>query len=1063
MKKTVMLMILAVFTQVLLAQEVTVHGRVTYKADGSALAGVTVVVVGTNVGAISGADGTYTIAAKMGATVKFTFIGMTPVDAKVTSTTLNVEMADALTDLNEVVVIGYGTQKKALVTGANLNVKGDQIAKLNTSTAMEALQGIATGVSITRNNGSPGAGTKASIRGMGTIGDADPLYIVDGVSVGNIDYLNSSDIESIDVLKDAASSAIYGSRAANGVILVTTKKGTKGAAPRITYDFYYGMQNIYKKLPALNAQEYMYIMDEGRVNDGLTPNNWHAMLINNNYLNTTFPGNLGTKLGDYVWNQLQSGWTGTDWVDEMSAKNAPVQSHSLNITGSSKDVVYALGISYFDQTGILAGDLMNAGYKRITARLNTEMVLIKGSSHDIVTIGENFTLTNSQNRAVGTGNIYWNDLHNALVTNPLMPAYWDQSPDPYGFTPTLEGVSLGQTNPLAWTYYRHNFQWGKGNNITGNAYINIEPVKNLKIRSSVGISSWFGHSRSWAPTYSLATQFNNSNDGTQMDMYQGINYTFTNTVSYDFKIDRHKITVLAGTEMLKNDLNFNVGGSKANTIFGKPDYAYLDNGTPINSISQIGTWGRDWAAQGGGLLSYYGRLSYNFMEKYLVDATIRADGSSNFAKNKRWGYFPSISAGWIFTQEEFMKDKTWLSFGKLRASWGQNGNQSIPNFIYTSNISYLPQGYYFGPDKLVSSPTAIPANVPNPDVTWETSEQLNIGIDSRFFNSKLGFSFDWYNKKTKDWLVLAPILGTAGAGAPYINGGDIKNSGIEFTINWKDQVSDFIYGVTFSGTMNKNKVTRLSNAEGIINGSGDVLSQGTAAISRVQVGYPIGFFYGLKADGLLQNQADVDAYVTPAGKPYFPDQRPGDVRFIDQDKNGIIDDKDKIMLGSPLPDFEMGLQVNTEYKGIYLNATLTGKFGMQVMQSYRSFADNFTQNYTTQIFGRWHGEGTSNVIPRLSSSSSRNTNLISDIYMHNADFVRISNIVLGYKFDKLVTKLKWMSGASVYVSFNNLFTFTKYDGMDPDVGYAPDAWASGVDLGLYPLPRTVMFGMSVSF
>jgi TonB-linked SusC/RagA family outer membrane protein len=1064
MKKTVMLLILAAFTHVLVAQDIMVQGRVTYKADGSPLAGVTVVVAGTTSGAITGADGTYSIAAKMGATLKFTFIGMNPVDANVTSGNLNVEMTDATTDLDEIVVIGYGTQKKALVTGANLNVKGDEIAKLNTSTAMEALQGIATGVSVYKPSGAPGSGTKATIRGLGTIGNSAPLYIVDGVSVGNIDYLNASDIESIDVLKDAASSAIYGSRAANGVILVTTKKGVKGAAPVISYDFYYGMQNIYKKLPALNAQEYMYIMDEGKVNDGLAPNDWQTMLKNNNYLNSTFPGNLGTQLGEFVWSELQSGWTGTDWVKEMSTPNAPVQNHSLNISGSSKDVVYALGLSYFDQAGILGYDLMGAGYKRLTARLNTEMILIKGSGHDIITIGENFTLTNSENKWIGTGNIYWNDLHNALVTNPLLPAYWDQSPDPNKFTPTLEGISLGQHDPLAQLYYnRSNFQWGKGNTITGNAYINIEPIKNLKFRSSFGINSWFGNSRAWSPTYKLATQYNNSNDAVQQDMYQGINYTWTNTVAYDFKINQHKVVVLAGTEMLDNALNSNVGGWKNKTIFGSPDYAYLDNGSPTQTTSDINTWGKDWAAQGGGLLSYYGRLSYNFMEKYLFDATLRADGSSNFAKDKRWGYFPSVSAGWIFSEEDFMKDKSWLSFGKFRTSWGQNGNQSIPNFIYTSNISYLPQGYYFGPDKLVSSPTAIPANVPNPDVTWETSEQLNIGFDTRFFNSKLGVSFDWYNKKTKDWLVLAPILGTAGAGAPYINGGDIKNSGIEFTINWKDNVGDFIYGATFSGTMNNNEVTRLANAEGIINGSSDVLSQGTASISRVEVGYPIGFFYGLKADGLLQNQDDVDAYVTPDGKPYFADQRPGDVRFVDQNQDGLIDDKDKIMIGSPLPDFEMGLQLNGEYKGFYVNATLTGKFGMQVMQSYRSFADNFTQNYTTQIFGRWHGEGTSDKIPRLSSSSTRNTNLISDIFMHDADYVRISNIVVGYKFDKQLKNLTWMKGASVYASVNNLHTFTKYDGMDPDVGYAPDSWASGVDLGLYPLPRTVMFGLSVTF
>ncbi len=1068
MKKAVMLLVLAVFAQILVAQEVTVQGRVTYQADGSPLPGVTIMVAGTNTGVLSGADGTFSIPARMGATLRFSFIGMTPVEVTVTSSTVNVTLADAPTDLDEIVVIGYGVQKKALVTGANLNVKGDQIAELNTSTAMEALQGIATGISITRNSGAPAAGTKVSIRGLGTIGNSAPLYIVDGVSVGNIDYLNASDIESIDVLKDAASSAIYGSRAANGVILVTTKKGVKGSAPVITYDYYYGMQNIYKKLPALNAQEYMFIMDEGRLNDKMAPNNWEEVLKNNSYLNdpaNKFPDNLGTQLGEEVWAKLQAGWTGTDWVDEMSMKNAPVQNHSINISGSSKDVIYALGVSYFDQRGILGGDLINAGYKRLTARLNSEMVLVKSASHDIITIGENFTFNNSQNKWLGTGNIYWNDLHNALVTNPLLPAYWDKSPDPYGFTPTLEGISLGQTNPLAMLFYnRSNFQWGKGNTVTGNAYVNIEPVKNLRIRSSFGINSWFGHNRIWAPTYRLSTQYNNANDRVEQSMYQGINITLTNTVSYDFALDQHKFSVLAGNEILDNVLNSNVGGSKSKSIFGLPDYAYLDN-VVAESLAGIGTWGADYAAQGGGLLSYYGRVSYNFREKYIFDAVFRADGSSNFAKGNRWGFFPSVSAGWIFTEEDFMKNNPWLSFGKLRASWGQNGNQSIDNFIYNSNIDYLDQGYYFGPDKLVTSPTAIPENVPNPDVTWETSEQLNIGIDARFFKSTLGLSFDFYRKMTKDWLVEAPILGTSGAKAPFINGGDIKNSGIEFTINYKNQIGDFIYGASLSGTKNTNIVTRLANAEGIINGPGHQLSQGTASISRVEVGFPIGFFYGLQTDGLLQNQDDVDAWVTPEGKPYFEDQRPGDVKFVDQNLDGVIDDLDKVMIGSPLPDFEMGLQLNVEYKGIYANATLVGKFGMQVMQSYRSFADNFTQNYTTQIFGRWHGEGTSNRIPRLGYASTRNTNLISDIFVHDADFLRISNVVVGYRLGNLLKNLNWIKGASVYASVSNLHTFTKYDGMDPDVGYSPDGfpWATGADLGLYPLPRTVMFGASVTF
>ena len=1063
MKKTLGLFFLMMLATLVVAQDITVTGRVTSRDDGGTLPGVSVMILGTPTGTVTDINGNYSLATRIGQTLRFSFIGMTSVDVPVTMAVINVQMDYILTDLDEVVVIGYGVQRKALLTGANINVSGEDIAGLNTSSVMEALQGIAPGVSIMRNSGAPGAGTRVTIRGQGTIGNSSPLYIVDGVAVGNIDFLNASDIQSIDVLKDAASAAIYGSRAANGVILVTTKKGRKGAKPSVTYESYVGFQNVYKNLTPLNAQEYMFIMNEGRTNDGLTPYNYQAMLLNNTYLNANFPNNLGTQLGEYVWNKLQNGWEGTNWIHEMSYRNAPVINNALNITGASDDFVYAMGVSYFDQAGILGGNITDAGMKRLTARLNTELVLFKNDYHDVVTIGENFMYTNTVNRSIGTGNIYWNDLHNALVTNPLLPAFWESSPHPMGFTPTIEGVSLNQHNPVAVLFNRHNYNWGKGNSITGNVFAVVEPIKDLKFRSSFGINTWFGNWRSWTPTFQLATLYNNANDAAQQSMYQGIDYTWTNTVSYEFSIGDHRLSMLAGGEMFKNQLNTELGGWKAKTIFGLPDYAYLDNVNPT-SISEINTWGRNWAAQGGGLLSYIGRLTYNYQAKYMFDATFRADGSSNFKRGNRWGYFPSFSAGWNFTEEEFMKDLDWINFGKLRASWGQNGNQSIPNFIYTSNITYKPQGYYFGPDKLVSSPTAIPANVPNPDVTWETSEQLNFGLDARLLDWRLGLTLDVYNKKTKDWLVLAPILGTAGAGAPFINGGDIENRGIEMSLSWNDNIGEFRYGATIAGAHNRNEVTRLANAEGIITGPGHVLSQGTSYISRVQVGFPIGFFYGFRTAGLLQNQDDVDAYVGPTGLPYFEDQRPGDVRFVDMNGDGVIDDKDKVMLGNPNPDFELGIQLNAEYMGFFANTTLTGKFGMQVMQSYRSFADQFTQNYTTQIFGRWHGEGTSNRIPRLSSSSHRNTNYISDIYMHDADYLRVSNLTIGYKFDRLLGNVNWMQAASIYVTFNNLYTFTNYDGMDPEIRFGHDAsWASGIDLGLYPLPRTVMFGLNVSF
>jgi TonB-linked SusC/RagA family outer membrane protein len=1052
------------------AQDVSIKGKVIDE-NGLPIPGASILIKGTTKATSSDMDGNYQLKADSNGTLVFSFVGYAKVQEAIKGrTSINVKMSPESQSLQEVVVIGYGSQKKGLITGASSNFKGEDLAALNTGSAMDALQGIAAGVNITKNNGSPGAGTRVTIRGLGSIYNTNPLYVVDGVSVGSIDYLNPSDIESIDVLKDAASAAIYGSRAANGVVLVTTVKGHKGRPAKISYDYYFGLQNIYKNLDPLNAQEYMYILDEGRVNDGLAPYDWNTIVHNNSWLEGAYPG-AGKQLGDEVWANLQAGGKGTNWINEMTKKDAPIVNHSLNITGGSEDIVYSAGLSYFDQDGILGGNIIDAGYKRLTARFNTSMVLKKNDQHSIITVGENFTYSNTQNRAVATGNIYYNDLHNALTQNPLQPAYWQTSIDrnisEFGFTPTLDGLDTGQTNPLAVMYYRNNYNYGKGNNITGNVFVEIEPVLNLKFKSIYGIDSWFGTGRSMNPTYHLGTLYRDSNDGASQNSYFGANSTWTNTLSYDKKFGEHKITAVIGTELIRNQINNNLSGSRNNLLFpGDPRYAYLDNTKNPASISDITTNGKDWAANGGGTQSFFGRVQYDYNEKYLLSATMRADGNSNFAPDKRWGYFPSVSAGWVITKEDFMSStSSVVNFAKLRGSWGQNGNKDgIDAFQYLANINYSFPGYFFGDTKPVSGTTAIIQNVPNPDITWETSEQLDFGLDAKLFDSKLGLTFDWYKKTTKDWLVKAPGLGTLGAEPPYINGGDVQNSGIEYSVNWNDKSGDFKYGITLSGAHNKNKVTRIANAEGVITGTGNVLSQGTAYVSRVEVGQPIGYFYGFKTAGILQNQQEVNAYVTPSGAPYFADQRPGDIRFVDQNKDGLIDEKDKVYLGNPNPDFELGIQLNFEYKGVYLNTTMAGKFGMQVMQSYRSFSDSPKQNYTSDIFNRWHGEGTSNTMPRLSEVSNRNNQLISDIYMHDADYLRINNLTIGYNFKDLFSNFKFISNFKLYAAVNNLYTFTNYNGMDPEVRFGHnDSWASGIDLGLYPQARTVMFGLSADF
>lgn len=439
---------------------------------------------------------------------------------------------------------------------------------------------------------------------------------------------------------------------------------------------------------------------------------------------------------------------------------------------------------------------------------------------------------------------------------------------------------------------------------------------------------------------------------------------------------------------------------------------------------------------------------------------MRADGSSNFAKGNRWGYFPSVSAGWVMSNEAFMEPtRNYLDFLKIRASWGQNGNQDIDPFQYLATISSLKSNYFFGPDKQTISSGAYPDILPNKDVTWETSEQLDLGLDARFLGSRLGLSFDYYIKTTKDWLVQAPILDSYGTNAPYINGGDVRNKGIELALNWNDHVGDFTYGVNLNLSHNENEVTRIANSEGIIHGSPNILSEGTTEMYRAQEGYPIGYFYGYKTLGVFQSEKQIAEYTGAK----LSGTAPGDLIFADTNKDGVIDDKDKCMIGNPHPDVTMGLTLNFGYKGFDLGITTNAVFGNQIAKSYRSFTDQPKENYTTDILGRWHGEGTSNRLPRVASGTNVNWLYISDIFIEDGDYFRIQNVTLGYDFKKLFPRMP-LGQARLYVTAQNLATFTKYSGMDPEIGYGADkSWVSGIDVGFYPSPRTYMIGVNLKF
>jgi TonB-linked SusC/RagA family outer membrane protein len=1051
-----LLLILALAFQVtLFGQEKQIKGTVI-DASGNPLPGVNVTIKGTVTGTVTDIDGNYIIMASPKDVLSFSFVGYLAEEYTVAgNTVLDVTLDEDIIGLDEVVVIGYGTQKKKLNTGANLNISGEEIQALNTTGSMDALKGLSPGVSITQNSGVPGSGNKIFIRGIGTTGNFNPLYIVDGIAVGDIDNLSPSDIETIDILKDAASAAIYGSRGANGVVLVTTKKGKKNTKPIVSYNGYYGWQNVVNKPELLNAQEYVAAMDEANLSSGFPVDNYAAQVPN--------------------WAEIQSGeWKGTNWFNEIEEKNAPVQSHTLNITGGSDRSVFSISTSYLNQQGIL-GKQANNDYERINLRLNSEHILFQTKSgRDIVTLGENLTYTNEKNPTIRTGNIYWNDLHNMLVTSPFLPMYADDPSDlayPYHY---CIDWNTQESNPVAEMNLQSQYNTNNNNTILGNAYLDLQPIPELHLRSSFGINNWYGSSRHWTPEYHYSTVSNNDFDQVDQRMYSGFTWTSTNTITYSFDLMAvHKFTVLVGNEYIKNAKDLSMDGHNESSIFNDPEYGYLDNFDPMDETNVLLANFGSSDKYGWAMASYFGRLSYDFKETYLLTAVLRYDGSSNFDRGHRWGQFPSVAAGWVISNESFMQNTSnWLNFMKLRASWGQNGNQDIGrDFVYLSSITVTGVNYFFGPDHSLITVGSTPTQVPNTDISWETSEQTDIGLDMNFLRNKLQFSLDWYMKDTKDWLVKKISSSMDGTDPPWVNGGLIRNKGIETLLRWNDQRGSFRYSVTGTFAYNKNEVLEVPSSDSIFHGPTDVLSQGTQEMFRAQVGYPIGYFWGFETAGVMQNEQEVAAYVNAEGNPYFSKMVPGDLRFVDKNKDGAISNADKVMIGNPHPDFIFGLQISADYKGIYLQLTGNGAAGNQIAKNYRS-VDNYRHNYTKEVYDqRWHGEGTSDQYPRLVRGGHKNYQYISDIYIYNGDFFRISNLTLGYDFKQLFKKMP-LAELRLYGSAKNLYTFTSYPGMDPEVGYSPTddnnsdrnfPWGSGIDLGLYPQSRTFMIGLNITF
>ena len=646
----------------------TISGIVVSEVGNEPLIGVNVVQKGTTNGAVTDLDGRFTLTVPDGSVLQITYIGYQEqlLTVKPNIAIYQITLKEDSQALDEVVVVGYGIQKKKLVTGATVQVKGDDIQKLNTVSALGALQSQTPGVNITQSSGMPGEGFNVTIRGLGTTGSSGPLYVIDGVTGADINNLNPADIESIDVLKDAASAAIYGSRAANGVVLVTTKQGRAGKAT-ISYDGYFGVQNVYKMVPTLNAQEYAMIQNEGRLMDGLPAYDFSSMVPN--------------------WESYANGTNkGTNWLDEMRNENAPVQNHALNITGGSEQSVYSIGISYTSQEGIL-GKPVQPKYDRYTFRLNTEHTLLKNKDFDIIKFGENLTYSYTEKSGISIGNQYQNDINGALKANPFLPMYDEDGIYHYA----LDWDPTGE-NPVALMDYAHGQNLTKKHNIKANAYVTLQPIKNLKIRSSFGLTMEANSYRSFKPVYELASNvYNKENEVTQR-MFINSGWLWENTISYDFKINNnHNFSALIGQSMERSGLGDNLSASNVNSIFDDFDHAYLDNTTVIYADkTTVGgsPYMKNGILQKRGIASFFGRINYDYKETYLLTLVMRADGSSNFAKGNRWGYFPSVSAGWVMSNEAFMEPtRNYLDFLKIRASWGQNGNQDIDPFQYLATIS----------------------------------------------------------------------------------------------------------------------------------------------------------------------------------------------------------------------------------------------------------------------------------------------------------------------------------------------------------------------------------------
>ncbi|MEO5907088.1 MAG: TonB-dependent receptor [Saprospiraceae bacterium] len=994
-----------------------VNGVVTMSPGNEFVVGAIVQVKGTTIGTVTDLDGKYTISVpNPESTLVISFTGYGEQELIVGNrTSLDVTLKESASQLDEVIVTGYGVQKKSNISGSVATVRAEEIAEQPILRVEQALQGRTAGVQIAQVSGSPGSALTVRVRGVGTINNSDPLYIVDGMPVEGLDFLNPNDIESINVLKDAASAAIYGSRGANGVVLITTKGGKRNQEGTVSYDAYYGMQRAARLLDLLNAREYATIQNEAYVAAGKAPLPEFAN-----------PEALGE---------------GTDWQEAIFT-HAPIMSHQLTLTGGNEKSSFTLSGNYFTQDGIVGGD--KANFQRATIRLN--------GNHDLkkwLTLGNNLGFTWFKRDAIGENTQYNSPMIRALNMDPVTPIR--KADGTYAYSNYADTDIANPVNAIEQT----NNNW-RSNRFVGSVYGDIKLGNKFSFRTTASLDVTFALQRIFYPKFDLSSIPEISEaPAAEKSVINSVsvgnntwrNMQLENVLTYQNIINEvHDFTFIAGTTALDNRYEGS-GGANTNLPSNDPDDAYIGN--TIDPIESQSAW---QTANESSLLSWFGKANYVFDDKYLFSATFRADGSSRFGKNNRYGYFPSFSAGWILSRESFWTLEM-VEFVKLRASWGQNGNDRIGDYSFTTVVT-SGQNYTFGPDENITN-GSVALNAANPDLKWETSTQTDIGLDVELLEGRIDFTTDYYIKKTSDMLYAAPIPLVAGTAAPIQNIATAENRGFEFSLGYRN--IDHALRYSFGGNISfiKSEVTGLgAGGEPVYSG---YVQSANANAAKTDVGHPLASFFGYVTDGIFQTQEEVEAAAFQnAGT------QAGDIRFRDLDANGVIDVNDQTYIGNPTPNVMYGFNAELGWKGVELSLFMQGTSGNDIYNNTVRYDFTYV-NRPSSVLDRWTGPGTSNVEPRVNLSDPNQNARVSDRFIEDGSYLRLKTLQLGYNLPKAWLQKAGFEKFKLYLSGHNLLTFTKYEGLDPEIGSVGGSLELGIDRGFYPQARTVMGGVSVTF